>query len=521
MKIAIASDHAGFAYKQLIREHLLALGHEVKDFGTDSDESCDYPKFIRPAALAVAEGLCERGIVLGGSGNGEAMVANRVRGIRCALCWDVRSAELARQHNDANVLSLGQRMVSSDLALRLVDIFLKEPFEGGRHLRRIRQIDEQQVPRVFVLEATDLVEIKGRVPVEMSLRPAMERLTREADEALKAGPFSVMDKDAVPPSGDKHDYMSYGPYWWPNPDTSDGLPYIRRDGQVNPHGEGLDRQAHGRLRTAVQTLALAYFLTERDDYAAHAARLLRAWYLDPTTAMNPHLEYGQAVPGVCTGRGIGIIDTAGDVALLDAVGLLGVSKHWTEADLARLQDWYRRYLDWMLISDYGKDEFRQPNNHGTWYDAQAACYALFTDQPALAHRILVTVPEMRLATQIEPDGRQPAELRRTRSLTYSAFNLHALFNLAAFGWHVGMDLWNYQTPDGRGIRKALDWLLPYAMAPSTWPHPQITDPPSELLCELLRIAAAEYGDEHYKTAFRHCCPPGCDSRMHLLYPPII
>ncbi len=142
MKIAVASDHAGFRYKEEIRRVLAGLGHEVRDFGTTSEESCDYPVFIRPAALAVARGECERGIVLGGSGNGEAMVANRVRGVRCALCWDEESARMARWHNDANVVSLGQRMMPLATALAIVRIFLDGPFEGGRHVRRIRQIDE-------------------------------------------------------------------------------------------------------------------------------------------------------------------------------------------------------------------------------------------------------------------------------------------------------------------------------------------------------------------------------------------
>ena len=141
MKIAIASDHAGFAYKQRIKELLASLGHEVADFGTDSEQPVDYPIFIRQAAAAVAEGRCERGIVLGGSGNGEAIVANRLRGIRCGLCWNEESARLARAHNDANMLSLGQRMLPAELALKLVRIFLDTPFDGGRHQRRIELID--------------------------------------------------------------------------------------------------------------------------------------------------------------------------------------------------------------------------------------------------------------------------------------------------------------------------------------------------------------------------------------------
>ena len=141
MKIAIASDHAGYAYKERIKAFLADLGHEVVDFGTDSEAATDYPLFIRPAAEAVAGGQCERGIVLGGSGNGEAMTANRVAGVRCALCWSVETASLARLHNDANMLSLGERLVSIELALEIITTWLETSFEGGRHVRRIELID--------------------------------------------------------------------------------------------------------------------------------------------------------------------------------------------------------------------------------------------------------------------------------------------------------------------------------------------------------------------------------------------
>jgi len=141
MKIAIGSDHAGFKYKEKIKEYLLKLGHDVKDFGTNSDAPVDYPVYIRPTAEAVAHGECDRGIVLGGSGNGEAIVANRVKGVRCALCWNLESARLGRQHNNANVISIGERMVTIEMALEIVKTWLDTPFEGGRHQRRIDLID--------------------------------------------------------------------------------------------------------------------------------------------------------------------------------------------------------------------------------------------------------------------------------------------------------------------------------------------------------------------------------------------
>ena len=141
MRIAIASDHAGFRYKTLLARHLGDLGHEVVDCGTSSAEPVDYPDFIRLAAAAVSDGRCERGIVLGGSGNGEAIAANRYRGVRCAVCWNEESARLARAHNDANMISLGERMMTEEMARRIVDLWLATPFEGGRHVARIRKID--------------------------------------------------------------------------------------------------------------------------------------------------------------------------------------------------------------------------------------------------------------------------------------------------------------------------------------------------------------------------------------------
>ncbi|HET6401114.1 MAG TPA: ribose 5-phosphate isomerase B [Candidatus Kapabacteria bacterium] len=140
MKIAIASDHAGFAYKEAIKAWLISAGHDVTDFGTSNTAPVDYPDFIRPAAEAVASGQCERGIVLGGSGNGEAMVANKVHGVRCALCWNDETASLSRHHNDANVLSLGERMISKEIALQIVEIWLTTPFDGGRHIARIEKM---------------------------------------------------------------------------------------------------------------------------------------------------------------------------------------------------------------------------------------------------------------------------------------------------------------------------------------------------------------------------------------------
>jgi len=142
MKIALGTDHAGYDYKEAVKKHLQTLGHEVQDFGTFSDESVDYPEFVRPAAQSVADGLCDLGVVFGGSGNGEAMAANKVTGVRCALCWSEETARLAKEHNNANVISIGQRQISEELALKIIDAWLQAEFEGGRHTRRIEMLDK-------------------------------------------------------------------------------------------------------------------------------------------------------------------------------------------------------------------------------------------------------------------------------------------------------------------------------------------------------------------------------------------
>ena len=143
MKIALGTDHAGFEYKEAVKAHLQQLGHEVQDFGTFSNDSVDYPVFVKPAAQSVAEGLCDLGVVFGGSGNGEAMAANKIPGVRCALCWSEETARLAKQHNNANVLSIGQRQISEPLTLKIIDAWLEAEFEGGRHIRRIEMLDKE------------------------------------------------------------------------------------------------------------------------------------------------------------------------------------------------------------------------------------------------------------------------------------------------------------------------------------------------------------------------------------------
>jgi hypothetical protein len=282
-----------------------------------------------------------------------------------------------------------------------------------------------------------------------------------------------MDKPLVPPSGDKHDYYSVGPYWWPDPTEPDGLPYIRRDGETNPDREKYDNAGMGRMRSAVEALARAWHFTGEPAYAQRAAQLLRTWFLDAETHMNPHLQYGQAIPGICDGRPIGIIDTAGLITLVDAVGLLEPAEAWSDDDQQQLQAWFREYVAWLFNSEHGQGESRTKNNHAVWYDAQVASFALYAGDSDTARRVLAEVGPRRIATQIEPDGRMPLELARTKSFDYTSMNLRGFLHLARLGEHGGVDLWAYRSEDGRSLEAALDWFAPFVAGEREWTYPQI------------------------------------------------
>jgi catechol 2,3-dioxygenase-like lactoylglutathione lyase family enzyme len=354
--------------------------------------------------------------------------------------------------------------------------------------------------------------------------PAQEALLAEADRALKAGPFSVMDKQLVPPSGDKHDYMSTGPYWWPDPTKQNGLPYVRRDGERNPEHDTSQTDSHSLqvLFASVETLALAYRETGEERYAARAAELVRVWFLKTATRMNPNLNYGQAIAGRTEGRGTGIIETRGLAALTLALAWLSQSKAWTDSDQQAMKAWFRQYLEWLLTSDNGRKEASAGNNHGTWYDVQVASLALFTGDQDLARRTVDEAKRKRIAGQIERDGRQPLELARTLSFSYSLFNLQALFDLASLGDRVGVDLWHFQTSGGRSLRAALDLLAPYVDAGKAWPHQQIHAIGLEErlgLASLLRRAALIYHEPDYEALLERL--PAKEvraARMQILWP---
>jgi hypothetical protein len=353
---------------------------------------------------------------------------------------------------------------------------------------------------------------------DKELGPALAALEREAKSALKAGPFSVVEKTNLPPSRDKHDYMSIGPYFWPDPASSNGLPYVRHDGRRNPANRTSNRRDLSLMIGNVETLSMAWYFTGDEVYAKKATELLRTWFLDSATHMNPNFEFAQAVPGINTGRGIGLIEMAGMTGLIDSIGLLAGSKSWTEADQRALQQWFIQFVQWMQESKNGRDEAAAKNNHGTYYDLELTMFALFIGKNEIATSVLRGVPAKRIARQIEPDGREPLELARTNAWGYSVGNLRGLISLAQLGDKYGVDLWHFETADGRSIRKALDCLVAFATGEREWLPGRSGEPSLQSLATPLRIAATKFPDGRHKELLSKLAPVEPSDRGNLLRP---
>ena len=378
-----------------------------------------------------------------------------------------------------------------------------------------------QAPARLGVDAEALAGVRARVQAgDEALRPALGRLVAEAEQATAARYESVLDKDLLPPSGDPHDYYSLAPYWWPNPETPDGLPYVRRDGEVNPESRTLDDQTLRAVLDAVPTLAWAWYFTGDDRFADKAGDLIRLWFVDAETRMNPTLQYAQSVRGESDGRMYGIIETARLSEVVGPLAVLRDSPALRADEWTRLDGWIGEFLLWLRTSEFGHGEAARTNNHGTAYDAQVAALALYLGDRDGAREVLAALPARRIDAQIEPDGRQPEELARTRSFSYSVFNLRWAFDAAQMAPAVGVDLFGYTSADGRSLRAALDFLVPVASGRDRWTRPQIEaywNGSEQELAALLRQAAVAYGDPSYEAA-RERLDPASTGRYLLLYP---
>jgi len=354
----------------------------------------------------------------------------------------------------------------------------------------------------FLISPEALVKSRDQLKKGTSLYlKSLKFLEKSARKKLLVPIQTVTNKKLYGPSTDKHDYVSLAPYYWADPKKKTGLPYMRRDGVVNPERYKYDVTPLEAMTQAVRDLSFAYFFTQKKSYAKYAARMIKAWFIDPKTKMNPHLDYAQFVPGLRKKDGHGIIETVRFRWLIDNIKILENSGFLTEQDMQQVRKWFRDFLDWLNKSEKARTLAQKGDNKSTWLLMQRMLYSIFIGKKDSAPKWIRDIKKL-ISIQIEHDGRQPAELKRTRSLHYSLYNLEAFTDIAMLAKKVNFDVWNFETKDGRSIKKALDYLIPFVLEEKKWPHKQIDEPRYFIFFEILRRAAKFDGDPEYEKAIK-------------------
>jgi hypothetical protein len=407
------------------------------------------------------------------------------------------------------------KLIKKTMLLSVILIFTNIAFMQGQAKDTIR--DKKM--DYLLLDPEKLTAIRTRyLEKDADTIKLVDRLKESADSALRVDPCSVMDKKKVPPSGDKHDYVSLSIYYWPGP----GGRYVYKDGYVNPESQSdaYDLKSYGKMASAVQTLSLAYYYTGNEAYAEHAVLLLKTWFIDPATRANPNLKYGQCIPGQAEGTQFGLIEIINLPEIIDsAILIYDNSSILLENDMEKFKAWVSDFHQWMLDSDLGKKEDNGKNNHAVWFDVQALAYEIFTGQNDLAVRRIDNRTKRRINEQIGGDGSLKQEIRRTRPLHYSLYAEAAFIAAARLADKVGIDLWNYKTPDGRGIKLALDYLIPYVEGSKSFSMKDVTaENENFAYAVMLRCAAYEYNDIEYLKAADRMLEGAKPNSIDLIYP---
>lgn len=310
----------------------------------------------------------------------------------------------------------------------------------------------------------------GNMTLEQVAQIDHTRILQAADAALKMEPVTITRFRAKLSEGGLNDFYSNGDYWWPDPAKTNGLPYIQRDGQTNPDNFIFHRQLVRQLSDAVAALGAAYKITGNDRYVKKAAGLLRVFFLDPATRMNPNLQYAQAVPGVSPGRGTGIIDTLHIIEIPRAIEAMESSPAFPPEVLSGMKKWFADYVAWMTTSKNGHDEASSANNHAVAFWLQVAVFAQFTGDGKNITECRRRFEEVFVPRQMTNDGSFPRELARTKPYGYSIFQLDNMVTLCQVLSTTNNDLWNFTLPDGRNIHKAVEFIYPHLADKSTWPY---------------------------------------------------
>jgi len=291
----------------------------------------------------------------------------------------------------------------------------------------------------------------------------------KANGLLKKEPVTVTASSCPRSAGGKHDYYSEGPYWWPDPENPDG-PYIRKDGLKNPQLFSGHESALQKMSWTIGTLTSAYLLTGEEKYVRAALPHLMAWFVDTATMMNPNLLYAQALLGINSGRGAGVLDGAPLIDVARSIQILERSKLVNPGDIEKFKYWFFNLLDWITTHPNGIHEMNAKNNHGSWWQAQVAAFASLVGDAKILQLCREHYRNILIPNQMAANGSFPLELARTRPFSYSLFNLDALSTLAIIVSDKDNDLWNFELPDGRGMKKALNFILPFVKNPQEWPY---------------------------------------------------
>ena len=334
------------------------------------------------------------------------------------------------------------------------------------------------------------------------------KIVKEADKRLRKPVITITENENLQASRDPHDYFSTARYYWPDPSKPDGLPYIRKDGETNPeHNEVSDEKKLNEMIHAVEYLSLAYFLTGEERYAEETGRFLRGFFLNPATRMNPNMNYSQSVPGGAEGRGSGVIDSREFMRIADFLALISKSSSWSDQDRAAMKAWWTEYAQWLQTSKIGLEEKKATNNHGAVYDVQLAAVLVMAGKEDEAKKVLGESLPARLDSQITPEGKQPRELARTKSWSYSCFNLKNICKGAVMARSLGIDLWSHEGEGGRGsLRKAMLYLVPFLKNSDAWPEKQITKFESKEARVWLNDGAVVYDDAGIRSAQKEFAP---------------
>lgn len=356
------------------------------------------------------------------------------------------------------------------------------------------------------LNMSDLSDMKRRyLDGDYEARTYVNEILSVADKEVSSdNVYTIINKTIMPPSGDIHDYVTMAPYWWPDPTKPDGIPYIYKDGQINPETRtgNTDEKALEGVRDAVQNLGLAYYFTGNTAYVTKISQLVDAFFIDEETKMNPNLNYSQYIKGRNDNMGsnAGIIITAGIGKMLEGFNLACKSGLMPQSVIDGLRKWTAEYANWLKTSELGIAESQTTNNHGTHYDRQLISLLLFTDDIESARTQLETTKK-RVLAQVKTDGSQPEELKRTKSWNYTNMNMEGFYLIGLMADKIGVDMWNYKGDREKAPYQAMiDWFLPYLAKEKTWGWQQIQEEPISKIEWCLEIAAQKYNDQKYLRA---------------------